>query len=73
MAVGPALLPTPSTRLNQGDAGVTHGVWETNERAGPLVAGAVAAAAGMAPTRTGTDRVSVQKAILANRVDTGTR
>ena len=70
----PAAADTPRVRLNHGWAALTHGVWESRTSGGPPpLAGSVppAAAAPTVLTRAATASASVQRAVLARRVDTG--
>ena len=59
--------------LNHGWVGVTHGVCETKESGGPSTGRArvTAAAAPAMPKRAVAATASVQRAVLAQRVDTG--
>ena len=62
----------PSARLNQGWVGVIHGVCETRVSGGPPAGRAeVAAPAPAVPRRAAVATASVQKAVVAQRVDTG--
>ena len=72
-SVGPATDPTASARLNHGWVGVTHEVCETKERGGASAgrARAAAAASPAMPKRAVAATASVQRAVLAQRVDTG--
>ena len=65
---------TPSARLNQGWAALTQGVWETSTSGAPPARACSAPPAAEVPrvlTRAATATASVQRAVLARRVDTG--
>ena len=74
-AADPAWDPTARASENQGAAGVTHCVWDTNVRAGPAAVGETAAPAGSTPGSTpgskAAERASVQRATVIRRIDTG--
>ena len=71
---GASAAPTAKAMLNQGASGVTHGVCEASARGGASVAGRVAAPGAptsAVPRRVAAATASVQRAVVAQRVDTG--
>ena len=71
---GACTAPTAKATLNQGAAGVTHGVCEASASGGASVTGRVAAPgapASAVPRRVAAATASVQRAMVARRVDTG--